>query len=540
MSDGRRLKRQTICCCLYSACGTEKELMAIKNRITKYGGRLFGGAAVLCIFGLATKGLGMMFRVYLSNRIGSEGMGLYQLVLSVYSLFTTFATAGLTVSVSRLTGEALGMHDPERGLASCRKAKNTGIAFSLILGFASLAVMFAAAGFTAKYLLYDVRSALPMRILSISMPFMAVAACYKGYYIASHKVIVTASAQLLEQLVKIAVTYLFFAAFLSATTDIGKLTTGITIGLSVGEAFSCIYFIAFDIFSGKKHRLPSGERRLYPFKKITGVVLPIAAGAYVTGILHTAESVLIPFCFSLYGGDRAAGLADFGLIKGMVIPALFFPFAFLSALVSMLIPEISRLCGDDKRRERDAKIKKALKFAFVFGLAAGGLFFFMPREAGMVFYNAPEAERPMRILAAVTPFMYVETVCDSILKSIGEQVYTLKIGVINSVLRIILLLLIIPSVGAEGYLWLLVASNMFSFLACYFRLRSCIDGGVGFLSHFILPAAASGIGGLAARTLLKFTDMSGMLGFICASAVYLLVFAIIFIPIGTHGNRKNL
>ena len=316
-----------------------------------HSGRIVGGAALLCIFGLATKGLGMIFRVYLSNRIGTEGMGLYQLVMSVYALFTTFSTAGLTVSVSRLTGEALGMNNPDNACLAARRFKNTGIAFALLLGAVSLTVMFTASRFTAQYLLSDMRTVLPMKILSVSMPFMAVAACYKGYWIASHRVIITASAQLLEQLVKIAVTYFFFASYLSVTTDIGKLTTGITIGLSAGEAFSTLYFIVFDVFS-KKHRFPDGEKRFCPLSRITGIVLPIGASAYVTGILHTIESVLIPFCFSLYGGDRAAGLADFGLIRGMVIPALFFPFAFLSALVSMLIPEISRLSGERDRATR--------------------------------------------------------------------------------------------------------------------------------------------------------------------------------------------
>lgn len=513
----------------------------IKTNMKEKTGGLIGGAALLCIFGLATKGIGMIFRVYLSNRVGSEGMGLYQLVLSVYSLFTTFATAGLTVSVSRLTGEALGMNNPDRGYIACRKSKNTGISFSLILGFTSLAVMFCASGFVAKYMFADARTALPMKILSLSMPFMSVAACYKGYYIASRKVIVTASAQLLEQLVKIAVTCVFFTLFLSKTTDVGSLTTGITIGLSVGEAFSCIYFVLFDIFGKKRAVISKGEKRRYPFKKITGVVLPIAASAYATGVLHTVESVLIPFCFTLYGGDRASGLADFGLIRGMVIPALFFPFAFLSALISMLIPEISKLNGsDDNRAARDAKVRKVLRFAFVFGIAAGGIFFFMPKEMGMVFYNAPEAERPLRILAAVTPFMYVETVCDSLLKSIGEQVYTLKIGIINSVARIILLLLVIPSVGAEGYLWLLVASNMFSFCACYFRIRRCAGSGVGFISHFILPVVASCIGGLAARAFLDNIGGGGVWMLLAAVAVYIIAFGAVFAPFSYYGSRKNL
>ncbi len=509
---------------------------AIKNTKKR---ELIGGAAVLCAFGLVTKGIGMMFRVYLSNRIGSEGMGLYQLVLSVYTLFTTFATAGLTVSVSRLTGEALGMNDPNRSAVYSIKSKNTGIAFALIIGTVSLGVMLISSAFTAKYLLGDLRTTLPLKILSVSMPFMAVAACYKGYYIASRKVIVTASAQLLEQLVKIGVTCAFFALFLAQTTDIGRLTTGITIGLSVGEAFSCLYFIAFDVFS-KKPFFPKGEKKRFKLSRVWNVVIPIAASSYATGLLHTVESVLVPFCFSLYGGDRGAGLADFGLIRGMVIPALFFPFAFLSALVSMLVPEISKLSGDSNRKSRDAKIKKALRFAFVFGIAAGGMFFFLPKEIGLVFYNAPEAERPLMILASVTPFMYVETVCVSLLISIGDQVYTLKTSLINSILRIILLVLLIPSVGAEGYLWLLVGSNMLSFALCYFRLRRQISSGVGFISHFMFPIIASGIGGIMSRLFLQSGYVDGTLGLIISMGIYLLVFALVFIPLGKYGNRKAI
>ena len=41
---------------------------------------LVGNAKIICAFSLACRGSGMLFRLYLSNRIGSEGIGLYQLV----------------------------------------------------------------------------------------------------------------------------------------------------------------------------------------------------------------------------------------------------------------------------------------------------------------------------------------------------------------------------------------------------------------------------------------------------------------------------
>ena len=67
--------------------------------------------------------------------------------------------------------------------------------------------------------------------------------------------------------------------------------------------------------------------------------------------------------------------------------------------------------------------------------------------------------------------MYVETIADGLLKSIGEQVYTLKTSIINSVCRIVIIYLLVPRAGAMGYTYLLIASNTFAFLTCMIRIR---------------------------------------------------------------------
>lgn len=56
---------------------------------------------------------GMGLRIWLANALGGEGMGLYQLVLAVYSLFVTLATAGVSVAATRLMAEELARSPAE-------------------------------------------------------------------------------------------------------------------------------------------------------------------------------------------------------------------------------------------------------------------------------------------------------------------------------------------------------------------------------------------------------------------------------------------
>ena len=65
------------------------------------------GAVILTAFSFLSKFLGMWFRLYLTSRIGSEGIGLYQVIMSVYTLFATFATAGFSVCVSQLAAKKM-------------------------------------------------------------------------------------------------------------------------------------------------------------------------------------------------------------------------------------------------------------------------------------------------------------------------------------------------------------------------------------------------------------------------------------------------
>ena len=63
------------------------------------------GVLLLTMSSFFLRGIGMIYRIVLSERIGMEGMGLYQLIMTVYGLFSMLACAGLTITVSRLCAE---------------------------------------------------------------------------------------------------------------------------------------------------------------------------------------------------------------------------------------------------------------------------------------------------------------------------------------------------------------------------------------------------------------------------------------------------
>ena len=491
--------------------------------IKSKAGVLIKGAAAMTLFSLINKLLGVFLRLFLSARIGSEGMGLYQLIMSVYTMFSTFATAGFTVSVSRLVAEK-----SQRSGGDARQLFKNSFIASTVVSAVATALMLSLADITAVRFLGDARCAAPLRILALSMPFMALAACLKGWFIANQKVTVTSSASLFEQIVKMSVIALLLNVVMASSEDIGALCGGIVIGVTVSEICSFTYLFLFRSIPERKSRakdLPT-ETQKDSMRSLISVTLPISLSVYLTSILHTAETLLIPFVFEKYSGDRGYALSQFGMIRGMVVPILFFPFAFLASLVSVFTPEISRLNLLQNRRPLYARISSIMSFVSILSVAVGGMFFFLSGEIGEAFYPNENTEEAIKILSLVTPFMYVETVSDGLLKAIGEQVQTLKFSVYNSVLRVILILLMVSRTGDRGYLWLLVISNTFTYLLCRIRLFRVTGIKPRIRTDILLPLFASLAGGLAARAVLGALRLSRISSAAAGSAVYIGIFAL--------------
>ena len=169
----------------------------------KEKGRLLKDAFVIGATGMALNLVGLWFNIYLSDTLGTEGIGLFQLIASAYMLATTFATSGINLSVTRIVAEALSLAET-RGTATRRFRKC--LLVSAVLGLCACALLFFFSGIIAGTVLGRPETEICFRILAFGLPFMSMGSCLNGFFVAERKAYKTAVANGTEELCKVAFT----------------------------------------------------------------------------------------------------------------------------------------------------------------------------------------------------------------------------------------------------------------------------------------------------------------------------------------------
>lgn len=122
---------------------------------------------VMTATALFLKTVDISYTVYISNKIGAEGMGLYQLIVSVYCLFITVSTSGISLAVTRLTTEESAKGNENTARYAMRKC----VALSMLLSVTAGSVLFCSAGLIGNQWLADSRTVLSLRVLAFALPF---------------------------------------------------------------------------------------------------------------------------------------------------------------------------------------------------------------------------------------------------------------------------------------------------------------------------------------------------------------------------------
>ncbi len=76
---------------------------------------------ILTVTAILIRAIDMFFSVYVANKIGSEGSGLFELIMSIYLLAITIANSGIGLAATRIVAEELDINGKARSYCCYEK-----------------------------------------------------------------------------------------------------------------------------------------------------------------------------------------------------------------------------------------------------------------------------------------------------------------------------------------------------------------------------------------------------------------------------------
>lgn len=466
----------------------------------KQARQIFWNALLLTGASLLMRTAGVAFQVAISNRAGAEAMGLFSLMSGVYGFALTLATSGIHLGVTRVVVETVSAGKPERVGAVIRKAA----IYALGCGLLASVLLAGSASFIGTHWLKDARTVSSLRLFALTLPLIALSSVFGGYFVAVRRTYKNAAVQVLEQGIKI-----FLTMYLLALTSSGgaeRVLCALVLGGALSEILSFLAEVPIFLFDRKKNfpRTPKDSCG-NEGRKLIAITLPMAFTAYIRSGLVTLQHILIPEGLRNSGSSHAASLAAYGSIHSMAMPIILYPAALISSFSGLLIPAVAECRVKNSQKRIRYMISRVWSLSMLFSVGVAGILICFSSEFGELLYPGTETGHYIRILAPLIPIMYVDTATDAILKGLGEQVYSMNINIADALISVVMVWLLIPQYGIQGYLITIYFSECFNTVLSITRLL-CITGTPTKLLKWVYKPLLCIVGATCGmRALLNFT-----------------------------------
>ena len=419
---------------------------------------IFYSALMLTGVNLLLRFVGTSFQVYLSGRIGAEGIGLLQLTMSVGVMAMVAGMGGIRTATMYLTAEELGRVRPKNVtwvLSGC-------VIYSILFsGSVGLLVYFLAPKIGISWI-GNAQIVGALRLYAVFLPGSGLCGVMTGYLTGANRIGTLAAVEVVEQLFSMVCTIALLTFW--AGHDPVKSCKAVILGSCLG---ACMTLSALAVLRLKEHaetgtRIPVAGR-------LAHTALPLALADDLRTGISTVENLMVPKRLALYPGTASA-LADFGTVSGMVFPVLMFPAAILFGLTELLIPELARCHASGKHNRIRYLVRKSLRVALLYGAHCGGVLFLCAEELGMALYRSVDAGRYLKWFSLLAIMLYLDAVTDAMIKGLGEQKASVRYNILTNTMDVVFLFVLLPKFGIFGYFISFLVTHIVNFILSLRRL----------------------------------------------------------------------
>ncbi len=454
---------------------------------------LFNGLT-LALVALLMRTISVSFNVYVSNLVGAEAMGLLALIGGVYGFAVTLATSGIHLATVRTVSDRLA----QTGGAENGKCLRACLRYAAFFGSFATLLLFLFARPLSVFALKDERTARALYLLSFTLLPIALTSVLNGYFVAVRRAWKNALSGISEQGVKILLTT-YFLLFLAPKTVEGCVLA-ILSGGAIAESFSLIFNLALYLLDKRRFRgvLPLKNGRS---PRVADIALPVAISAYARSGLLAIEHILIPRGLLSYGSGGAEALSAYGALQSMALPVVLYPAAVMTAFAGLLIPGGTEQQSINNRTEIRYIARRVYQLTLLFSIGTSAIMLCFCAPLGDALYHSAEVGKFIRMLSPLIPIMYLDTATDALLKGLGEQVYSMRVNILDALVSVLCVAVLVPRMGIMGYLVTIYITEILNAALSVTRLLR-VSGFSPKLGKLVFRPVLCAIGGVCALRLL--------------------------------------
>ncbi|MBO5926851.1 MAG: oligosaccharide flippase family protein [Clostridia bacterium] len=389
--------------------------------------------AVVTIFSTVERLIGFIYRIYLSRTLGAEGVGVYQISLSVIGLLMTITASGIPITVSRL----MIKHESEKRGDLIYKTVSAGILLCIITSI-SLSLIFWIFPNKLSFIFTDKRCLTVLKIILPGVIITSVYAVIRGFFWGKKKFLTYSIIEFLEELVMLIAGIILVNTMVDVEDGVNKA------GYAVLISYVFSFVTAIIFFFMNKGVLSS------PFSEIKPLIIsstPITLMRTATSLINTLIAIILPARLILYGSTPSLAMANYGELSGMSLPLLYIPSTLIGSIALVLVPELSNNYYGNNSVTLRRNIEEAVKCSLFISCMIIPVFLAMGKEIGIMVYKNENAGIYARNSCIMMFPMSISMITTSMLNSLNLERKTLLYYSIGAIFLIVSIYVLPKYVG---------------------------------------------------------------------------------------------
>ena len=432
---------------------------------------IYKSAAIVTVFSTIEKMMSFFYRVVLSRVIGAEGIGIYQICLSVFAVFLTAASSGIPVTVSRLMAKNNAVND----VRGKHAAVTAGVVGTLIFTIPIAILLFFGRN-ALNFLFSDERSTDIFILLIPGLILTSIYAVMRGSFWGNKQFLPYSIIELLEDAVMVILGCILVYGV--ADPVLGARRAIIAVAISYVFSFCVSLFWYFK----KGGKFVNPKRQLKP---LFSASMPVTAMRTSTSLLNSAVAVLLPLLLmNAYGLDNSDAISLYGIAIGMSLPILFIPSSLIGSISVVVAPELSENFYRKKTAQVKYDVEKSIKAAIFIAALLVPVLFVLGDEVGELLYSNELSGQIVQRCSFILIPMCITMISTTVLNSMNREKRTLIHFLIGAAAMIISILTLTKFVGVYSYMIGLAASYVITSLLNLILLKK-ICGNLKYVKYTI-------------------------------------------------------